>query len=322
MCSGERFSLRWDRYQLHLVTAFESLLQESDFVDVTLGVEGKKLSAHKMLLSACSPYFRDLLKGNPCQHPIILLWGIPYNDLSALLQFMYNGEVSVNQDQLDSFLKSAEALKIQGLTNNTEEKSSPSPNQNQSQLKNEDSLNRRKRRASNQQSHCINEQKDNSIAGAKQPKRIEPEVVDVIEDIEDEPKPLTKTIQELVDVDNYDDNVERDDTGGYGDNVEGEEDTGVYADTVYNQESFTQDQQGWTDWGPLQQTEHETDSALEDQQNIPQCHICKKTFLSSASLRNHIPSHQGKTTCQFCGKVESTRSNLYRHLSVMHNVVR
>ena len=55
---------------------------------------------------------------------------------------------------------------------------------------------------------------------------------------------ISNFYSELVDVDNYDDNVERDDAGGYGDNVEGEEDTGVYADTVYNQESFTQDQQG------------------------------------------------------------------------------
>ncbi len=37
-------------------------LESSDLVDVTLGVEGKKFGAHKMLLSACSPYFRDLLK--------------------------------------------------------------------------------------------------------------------------------------------------------------------------------------------------------------------------------------------------------------------
>ena len=60
--SDQRFSLRWNNYQSHLVTAFESLLEEKDFVDVTLGVEGRKLPAHKMLLSACSPYFRDLLK--------------------------------------------------------------------------------------------------------------------------------------------------------------------------------------------------------------------------------------------------------------------
>ena len=55
---------------------------------------------------------------------------------------------------------------------------------------------------------------------------------------------ISNFYSELVDVDNYYDNVEREDTGGYGDNGEGEEDTGVYADTVYNQESFTQDQQG------------------------------------------------------------------------------
>jgi hypothetical protein len=64
MGSDQRFSLRWNNYQSHLVTAFESLLDEKDFIDVTLGVEGRKLPAHKMLLSACSPYFRELLKVN------------------------------------------------------------------------------------------------------------------------------------------------------------------------------------------------------------------------------------------------------------------
>ena len=62
MGSDQRFSLRWNNYQSHLVTAFESLLDQKDFVDVTLGCEGRKLPAHKMLLSACSPYFRELLK--------------------------------------------------------------------------------------------------------------------------------------------------------------------------------------------------------------------------------------------------------------------
>ena len=60
--ADQRFSLRWNNYQTQLVTAFESLLDQQDFVDVTIGVEGKKLSAHKMLLSACSPFFRELLK--------------------------------------------------------------------------------------------------------------------------------------------------------------------------------------------------------------------------------------------------------------------
>ena len=57
-------------------------------------------------------------QGNPCQHPIIVLRDIKYDDLFSLLQFMYNGEVNVAQDQLNSFLKSAESLKIRGLTDN------------------------------------------------------------------------------------------------------------------------------------------------------------------------------------------------------------
>ena len=62
MVADQRFSLRWNNYQSQMVKAFDDLLDQDDFVDVTLGVEGKKLCAHKMLLSACSPYFRELLK--------------------------------------------------------------------------------------------------------------------------------------------------------------------------------------------------------------------------------------------------------------------
>ena len=66
MVADQRFSLRWNNYQSQMVKAFDDLLDQDDFVDVTLGVEGKKLSAHKMLLSACSPYFRELLKVRKC----------------------------------------------------------------------------------------------------------------------------------------------------------------------------------------------------------------------------------------------------------------
>jgi len=60
---------------------------------------------------------------NPCQHPIIILRDVRYEDLYSLLQFMYNGEVNVAQEQLNSFLKSAEALKIRGLTDSDDSES-------------------------------------------------------------------------------------------------------------------------------------------------------------------------------------------------------
>ena len=115
MVSDQRFSLKWNNYQSHLVTAFESLLEQEDFVDVTLGVEGKKLSGHKMLLSACSPYFQKLFLDNPCQHPIVILRDVDFMDLKSVIDYMYRGEVSVSQNQLTSILKAADLLKVRGL---------------------------------------------------------------------------------------------------------------------------------------------------------------------------------------------------------------
>ena len=66
--------------------------------------------------------FIILLQDNPCPHPIIILRDIKYEDLQHLLQFMYNGEVNVAQESLNSFLKSAESLKIRGLTDEEDKK--------------------------------------------------------------------------------------------------------------------------------------------------------------------------------------------------------
>lgn len=93
-----------------------SLLESEELVDVTLAVEGKFLKAHKMVLSVCSPYFKELFKSNPCQHPIVFMKDVSYVAISDLLQFMYQGEVQVSQDNLTTFIKTAEALQIKGLT--------------------------------------------------------------------------------------------------------------------------------------------------------------------------------------------------------------
>jgi len=55
---------------------------------------------------------------NPCKHPIVILKDIGYKELESLLQFMYRGEVNVRQEELTTFLKTAEMLQIKGLTGN------------------------------------------------------------------------------------------------------------------------------------------------------------------------------------------------------------
>lgn len=56
--TSQRFCLRWNNHQSNLLSVFDQLLHDEAFVDVTLAVEGQFLRAHKMILSACSPYFQ------------------------------------------------------------------------------------------------------------------------------------------------------------------------------------------------------------------------------------------------------------------------
>ncbi|XP_071455424.1 protein tramtrack, beta isoform isoform X2 [Hetaerina americana] len=122
MSSSQRFCLRWNNHQSNLLSVFDQLLHDESFVDVTLAVEGLFLKAHKMVLSACSPYFQTLFVHNPDKHPIVILKDVPYADMRSLLDFMYRGEVSVDQDRLTAFLRVAESLRIKGLTEVNEER--------------------------------------------------------------------------------------------------------------------------------------------------------------------------------------------------------
>ncbi|XP_058128746.1 protein tramtrack, beta isoform [Anopheles ziemanni] len=130
--SSQRFCLRWNNHQTNLLSVFDQLLHEETFIDVTLAVEGQHLKAHKMVLSACSPYFQQLFVNHPERHPIVILRDIPYKDMKCLLDFMYRGEVSVDQDRLAAFLRVAESLKIKGLTEVNDDKPNGPPSSSSS----------------------------------------------------------------------------------------------------------------------------------------------------------------------------------------------
>lgn len=116
MASSQQFSLKWTNYTNHITNAFDSLRSKEDFCDVTLSCEGRKIRAHKVLLSACSTYFKEIFKENPCQHPVIIFRNVKYDDLLSIVVYMYQGEVNIEQDALPTFLHTAEMLAIQGLT--------------------------------------------------------------------------------------------------------------------------------------------------------------------------------------------------------------
>ncbi|XP_055384047.1 transcription factor GAGA isoform X2 [Condylostylus longicornis] len=113
------YSLTWGDYGTSLVSAIQLLRCHGDLVDCTLAAGGRSFPAHKIVLCAASPFLFELLKNTPCKHPVVMLAGVNPNDLEALLEFVYRGEVSVDHSQLPSLLQAAHCLNIQGLAPQT-----------------------------------------------------------------------------------------------------------------------------------------------------------------------------------------------------------
>ena len=107
--------LKWNSFHSSLTSGFESLWEENALVDVTLASDGRCIQAHKLILSACSPFFREVFKANPCKHPVIILQDTHFSELESLLCFLYKGEVNIEQENLPALLRAAETLQIRGL---------------------------------------------------------------------------------------------------------------------------------------------------------------------------------------------------------------
>lgn len=60
--SDELFYLKWNNFQMNINNQFERLRSNDELVDITFACEGRRIGAHRLILFACSPYFKDLLK--------------------------------------------------------------------------------------------------------------------------------------------------------------------------------------------------------------------------------------------------------------------
>ncbi|CAL4068898.1 unnamed protein product [Meganyctiphanes norvegica] len=117
------------RHNNHLTIVLEALAQDESFMDVTLTAQGRSLKAHKSVLSAVSPYFRGVLRENPCQHPIIIMpRDVRYEELYSIVNYIYKGEMTVAADDLTSLLKTAELLQVSGLAPSNSPSTSVNPN--------------------------------------------------------------------------------------------------------------------------------------------------------------------------------------------------
>ena len=112
----DKFCLTWNGFQVNTSKSINALKLDTSFVDVTLvSDEGKHISAHKVVLSMASEFFNDGLKKMNHPNPMIFLPEFDTKTLSSIIDYVYDGEVQLFQEELDSFLDAAQKLKINGL---------------------------------------------------------------------------------------------------------------------------------------------------------------------------------------------------------------
>ena len=112
----EKFNLKWNDFQTNVSKSFGLFRNETYLHDVTLVSDDSiHIPTHKLVLSACSEYFKSIFQKTKQSQPIICLEGLNSHDLRDVLDYVYEGEVKIEQDNLDKFLTVAKRLKLEGL---------------------------------------------------------------------------------------------------------------------------------------------------------------------------------------------------------------
>ena len=121
--SQDIYNLKQKHFERNLNFNLKDLLLRSNFTDVTLVSDDKMaFKAHKLVLSACSQVFRDLLVKHIQPDPIIYLRGIHSYELEAILYFLYDGKTQLYQSRKRKLFEVGRKLQINQLSENNENK--------------------------------------------------------------------------------------------------------------------------------------------------------------------------------------------------------
>ena len=114
--STENFSLVWEDFLENARKNFSDLRDDIDFSDVTLVCEDNhQVAAHRVVLSSCSPRLSSLLRGLSHPKPLLFLWGVRAEQLEAVMDFCYRGQVTLSDRELGDFLRLAKMIGVKGV---------------------------------------------------------------------------------------------------------------------------------------------------------------------------------------------------------------
>jgi len=295
--------LKWNDFQGSISSSLGALRTTSDLLDVTVQCGVESLQCHRLVLSACSDWFKAVFRALPAvtQHPVIVLWEATARDMALLLDFMYNGEVNVKQENLNSFLALAEKLSVRGLTQGQgggggekERDRHKEPVKQQAPVHSSTPLRRQEERGESVKRQRV-EHRAPDHRGQQQHQQEVEEVAVVKQEISREVEPVEQVVEE------------------YGNYQDGGEVAQYEGDNMYD--SYY-DEGGQADYGQLDNSQQ-----MASKGNYPNaagmCPFCNKNVQNLAYHveDKHIPN---PTPCPICGKVFNSVNKMRAHKSYNH----
>ncbi|CAL4092745.1 unnamed protein product, partial [Meganyctiphanes norvegica] len=168
MASGGLLSLKWNNHKTTFFHVLSTIRSKEAYCDATIACDGRFYPVHKLVMSTCSDYFEEMFERTNCKHPVIVLKDIRHEDLEALLNYMYVGEVNVLQNELAGLIKAAECLMIKGLAVPDEAPSKDSPKENKRGATKEESPQAKRRRRDDSDSGRYDSGSSNSVRTSSQ----------------------------------------------------------------------------------------------------------------------------------------------------------
>uniref|UniRef100_T1IQF6 BTB domain-containing protein n=1 Tax=Strigamia maritima TaxID=126957 RepID=T1IQF6_STRMM len=115
MMNAPAYSVKWKTHSNVMASYFDGFVRRKEYVDITISCSRASLKAHKLILAASSPYFKQLIDENPSQNPTIVFNDIEYQDMQLILDFIYTGQMNVPVERMSHVCTASQYLQIRGL---------------------------------------------------------------------------------------------------------------------------------------------------------------------------------------------------------------
>ena len=288
-------------FDVNIREYFRKLRKKQKLFDVTLATkDGQHIQAHKIILSSGSDFFSEIFMKSDHSKMLVYLKGISNKGLQQVLDFLYNGEVSIDQENMNDFLETCKELEVKGLYDKFTKTDTQSTEKREM---NEHGKNKEKNIGNSEDAICTEN------------------IYHLNEDL------CTENISDLKDnmstenIDNSKNNIV---TKNINNLI-----TDLYSENIVNLKddlcTMKIKEGARKEMIQLKTDNNELDFQLDEltlkvQEGVWQCKVCGKTDSKRARIRTHAEIHiEGIShACHICDKTFSTSKNLSSHISKIH----